>query len=121
MVTLARREDSRTDHSCRDERFRRSITFLFPAPMKILLVHNTYQQAGGEDIVVEQERRLLEQNGHKVSIYQRSNHEINSLSFGQRLGLLGRVVSASDSSKAVREILQTLKPDLVHVHNTFID
>jgi glycosyltransferase involved in cell wall biosynthesis len=88
--------------------------------MNILLIHNTYQQAGGEDVVVEQERRLLERNGHKISIYQRSNHEINSLSFGQRLGLIGRVVSASDSSKAVRGILQTLKPDLVHVHNTFM-
>jgi glycosyltransferase involved in cell wall biosynthesis len=88
--------------------------------MNILLIHNTYQQAGGEDVVVQQERRLLERNGHKVSIYQRSNHELNSLSFGQRLGLIGRVVSASDSSKAVRRILRSLKPDLVHVHNTFM-
>lgn len=87
--------------------------------MNILSVHNTYQQTGGEDVVVEQERRLLERYGHKVIIYRRSNHELNSLSFVQRMGLISRIVSASDSSNAIRDILRTLKPDLVHVHNTF--
>jgi glycosyltransferase involved in cell wall biosynthesis len=87
--------------------------------MNILIVHNTYQNPGGEDIVVAQETRLLERHGHKVTIYKRSNHELDDLSFGQRLGLIGRIVSASDSKIAVRGILQSLKPDLVHVHNTF--
>jgi glycosyltransferase involved in cell wall biosynthesis len=87
--------------------------------MNILIVHNTYQNPGGEDIVVAQETRLLERNGHKVSNYKRSNHEIENLSFAKRLVLISRIVSASDSKMAVRRILQDLKPDLVHVHNTF--
>lgn len=87
--------------------------------MNILIIHNSYQQPGGEDVVVAQESALLEQNGHKVITYQRSNHEINDLSFGQRIGLIGRIVSAEDSRIAVRHILRDLKPDLVHVHNTF--
>jgi glycosyltransferase involved in cell wall biosynthesis len=87
--------------------------------MNILIIHNSYKQPGGEDVVVAQETRLLERNGHRVNIYQRSNDEVDDLSFGQRLGLISRIVSASDSKLAVRGILRDLKPDLVHVHNTF--
>lgn len=87
--------------------------------MKILIVHNGYQQPGGEDIVVAQESRLLEENGHQVYVYLRSNEELNELSFIGRMGLFSRIVSASDSRAAVRKILRDFKPDVVHVHNTF--
>jgi glycosyltransferase involved in cell wall biosynthesis len=87
--------------------------------MKILIIHNSYQQPGGEDAVVAREAALLEGNGHRVSIYRRSNHEIDDLSFSQRLGLIRRIVSADDSKLAVRLILRNFKPHLVHVHNTF--
>jgi glycosyltransferase involved in cell wall biosynthesis len=87
--------------------------------MNILIIHNSYQQPGGEDVVVGQETRLLGRNGHRVRIYRRSNDEIDDLSFGQRLGLISRIVSASDSKHAVRGILRDFKPDIVHVHNTF--
>jgi glycosyltransferase involved in cell wall biosynthesis len=87
--------------------------------MNILIIHNTYQQAGGEDVVVEQETRLLEKHGHRVIAYRRSNHELENLSFGDRLGLVGRMISAADSNDAVRSILRNHKADLVHVHNTF--
>jgi len=88
--------------------------------MNILIVHNTYQQPGGEDLVVAQESRLLEQHGHKISLYTRSNHEIDALSFVQRLEFISRMVSANDSKLAVRELLRDIKPDIVHIHNTFV-
>jgi len=87
--------------------------------VNILIIHNSYQQPGGEDVVVAQETRLLERHGHRVNIYKRSNHELDELSFGQRLNLIGRIVSASDSKLAVRGLLRDLKPDIVHVHNIF--
>lgn len=87
--------------------------------MNILIIHNSYQQAGGEDVVVAQETRLLERNGHRVITYKRSNDEIDDLPFGQRLGLINRIVSANDSKVAVRSILRDFKPEIVHVHNTF--
>ena len=34
--------------------------------MRILQIHNQYQHPGGEDAVVEAERRLLEERGHTV-------------------------------------------------------
>jgi glycosyltransferase involved in cell wall biosynthesis len=87
--------------------------------VNILIIHNSYQQPGGEDVVVAQETRLLERNGHRVSSYKRSNDELDDLPFGQRLGLIRRIISASDSKLAVRRLLRDLKPDIVHVHNTF--
>jgi glycosyltransferase involved in cell wall biosynthesis len=87
--------------------------------MKILIVHNSYQQSAGEDVVVAQETRLLERNGHEVGVYKRSNDELDDLSFRQRLGLISRIVSASDTKLDVRNLLRDQKPDVVHVHNTF--
>ncbi|HEV2730009.1 MAG TPA: glycosyltransferase, partial [Terriglobales bacterium] len=102
----------------------RSHLYRFPAhpavTMNILIIHNSYQQPGGEDVVVDQETRLLERNGHKVSVYKRSNDEIDHLSFGQRLGLISRMVSAGDTKDAVRRLLRDFNPDVVHVHNTFL-
>jgi glycosyltransferase involved in cell wall biosynthesis len=88
--------------------------------MKILLIHNSYQQPGGEDVVFEQECRLLRQHGHEVRTYQRSNHEIEQFSLFERLALVTRIISAEDSKQDVREVLDKFRPDLVHAHNTFM-
>jgi glycosyltransferase involved in cell wall biosynthesis len=87
--------------------------------MNLVVIHNSYQQPGGEDVVVARETDLLQRNGHQVTHYRRSNSEIESLSLGEKLGLIRRIISAEDSKRAVREMLRDLKPDLVHVHNTF--
>jgi glycosyltransferase involved in cell wall biosynthesis len=87
--------------------------------MNILIVHNTYRQPGGEDVVVAQESTLLEKNGHRVTIYARNNEEIDELSLGEKLGLIGRIISAKDTKLSVRRLIRDLKPDLVPVHNTF--
>ena len=88
--------------------------------MKIILVHNTYQQPGGEDVVFEQERRLLEQMGHTVVTYCRSNHEIEELSTIGRTALVMRTVWAGDTHRDFGALLVRENPDIVHVHNTFI-
>jgi glycosyltransferase involved in cell wall biosynthesis len=88
--------------------------------MKILIVHNEYQESGGEDVVFEQERRLLARNGHQVVTYERSNHELEAYSNLQRVGMLKQIISATDSKREIREILRAERPHLVHVHNTFM-
>jgi glycosyltransferase involved in cell wall biosynthesis len=88
--------------------------------MKIILVHNTYQQPGGEDIVVEQEKRILERAGHRVILYGRSNHEINDLSVFERLAMPKRMIWASDTKREFALLLARESPNLVHVHNTFL-
>ena len=88
--------------------------------MKVLLVHNSYQQPGGEDIVFEQERRLLEGAGHEVVTYRRSNWEIVAYSPLRRLALAPRTLWNGDSRREVLDLLRREKPDVAHVHNTFI-
>ena len=87
--------------------------------MKILLAHNKYQVSGGEEVVLEQERQLLENAGHEVIIYCRSNREIEKFNAMERLTLIGRTVWAVDTEREFSQLLTQEKPDIVHVHNTF--
>lgn len=87
--------------------------------MKILLVYNTYQEPGGEEVVFGKERRLLEEAGHEVSEYRRHNDEIKQYSAIKRLGLISHTVWAPDSRRDFTALLRENKPDIVHVHNTF--
>lgn len=88
--------------------------------MKIILVHNTYQQPGGEDVVFEQERQLLERAGQKVIAYRRSNLEIEELAAIERATLAKRSIWATDTHHEFSRLLVRENPDVVHVHNTFL-
>ena len=88
--------------------------------MKILIVHNTYQEAGGEDVVFENEKRLLLRGGHTVIPYLRSNTELQNASFLDRLAIAPRMVWSSKSRQEFSALLDAEWPDLVHIHNTFM-
>jgi glycosyltransferase involved in cell wall biosynthesis len=88
--------------------------------MKIVLVHNEYQQRGGEDVVFEQEKRILTRAGHDVVTYCRSNDEIEELSAIGRATLVIRTVWASDTHRDFGALLGRENPDVVHVHNTLV-
>ena len=87
--------------------------------MRILLAHNYYQVPGGEEVVFEQEKCLLENNGHEVITYNRSNHEITGFNPLERLTLIKRSIWAADTRREFSEVLARKRPDIVHVHNTF--
>ena len=88
--------------------------------MKIILVHCHYQQHGGEDVVFEQERKLLESAGHEVQVFLRSNFEVDSYSGLKRLVLLQKAIWNDSTRDNFAKMLRQEKPDLVHVHNTWI-
>jgi glycosyltransferase involved in cell wall biosynthesis len=88
--------------------------------MKIVMVHNTYQQPGGEDVVFQQECANLERAGHEVVRYQRSNFEIDKLSPAGRLALPKNTIWSTASRRDFGALLDRERPDIVHVHNTFI-
>jgi glycosyltransferase involved in cell wall biosynthesis len=88
--------------------------------MKVLIIHNSYQQPGGEDVVVSEESRLLESQGHTVLCYQRSNHEIEQMSNSQRLLMVKDIIYSEQSKREISQIISRERPDLVHVHNTFM-
>lgn len=87
--------------------------------MKCLLIHNYYQNSGGEDGVFHAEAEMLRSHGHDVLEYVRCNDEIRSYGIWRRLTLGVRTAWARDSLGDVRRILANEKPDVVHMHNTF--
>ncbi len=88
--------------------------------MKILIIHNEYQQRGGEDVVVEQETDLLRQYGHEVVQYIRTNHEIGAMSKGQKARLPLQTIWSGKSAADLRDVITREKPDIAHFHNTFM-
>ena len=88
--------------------------------MKIVVVHNTYQQPGGEDVVFRNECELLKSAGHEVVEYQRSNHDAANFVSVRKLALAKNTIWSSETRRAFRQVLLRERPDLVHVHNTFV-
>lgn len=84
--------------------------------MRILLVHNFYQQPGGEDQVFHAEAGLLSRRGHSVLCHTVHNDVI------YRMGSLELAAATVWNRRAQREfkdVLMDFHPDVVHFHNTF--
>jgi glycosyltransferase involved in cell wall biosynthesis len=85
--------------------------------MKIMMVHNQYQQAGGEDTVFELESELLESHGHEVRKLVVDNDHIQGFPAKLKAALS---VTYSDSSRLLMMgELDKFDPNVVHVHNFF--
>ena len=83
--------------------------------MRILQIHTRYRQAGGEDRVVDTERRLLTAAGHEVIQHIEHNPD--------RVGASAARLAASPWNAAaanrVRRVAERVRPDVAHVHNTW--
>lgn len=85
------------------------------------MVHNFYRSGapGGEDVAFLQERELLQQSGHEVVSYTRSNDEMSD---SNPLDVVRTAWGLHRSQRTVRElgeVLRTSKPAVAHFHNTF--
>lgn len=83
--------------------------------MKVLVVHNRYQLAGGEDAVVDAEVALLQSRGVDVRRYERHNDDI------QHISRASAALQAYWSRQTVSELSDLMgqwRPDVIHVHNT---
>jgi glycosyltransferase involved in cell wall biosynthesis len=84
--------------------------------VRVLVAHNRYLEAGGEDVVVASEVQLMRDLGWEVELYQTSNTRIAEL--GQmRAGL--RVSWSPEAAREVGERLEAGGHQLLHVHNWF--
>jgi glycosyltransferase involved in cell wall biosynthesis len=83
---------------------------------RVLIVHNRYQQRGGEDEVFAAEQHLLQSRNHVVEQYVAHN---DSITDGGRLRLTKNTIWNSTVYTDVRRILIRHRPDVVHFHNTF--
>ena len=83
--------------------------------MRVLLVHNFYQQPGGEDSVFKAEGRLLEEHGHDVVRYTEHNDSVDELG---KLALASRTIWSRESAARINKIVEDFDPQVVHFHNT---
>src|SRR5262249_25457480 len=86
--------------------------------MRILVVHESYQQRGGEDAVASAEADQLELHGHTVLRYSRHNDELKGKGALRIVGAGLGTVWAKKSFKELENLLVGGKPDVVHFHNT---
>lgn len=84
----------------------------------VLMVHNYYKISGGEDTVFANEKKMLEDRGHKVITYTRNNKEIDGFGFLKKLFLPFASIFNFKTYRDIKRIIKKEKIDIVHVHNT---
>ncbi|NMP09365.1 glycosyltransferase family 4 protein [Paenibacillus polymyxa] len=90
-----------------------------PPVSKVLIIHNFYQQSGGEDKVVEQESAMLRSRGIETEHYYVHNDSIQSKGLANMAKLAVEAAWSFPEFKRIKELLLRVKPDVVHVHNFF--
>lgn len=92
---------------------------MIPPVSKVLIIHNFYQQSGGEDKVVEQESAMLRSRGIETEHYYVHNDSIQSKGLANMAKLAVEATWSFPEFKRIKELLLRVKPDVVHVHNFF--
>ena len=87
--------------------------------MRVLVVHNFYQQWGGEDECAIQETNLLKAHGHEVDLLSRHNDEIKKLSKLRMGALFFEPTWSPKSFRVTCQAIKSFKPDVIHCHNFF--
>lgn len=84
--------------------------------MKILIVHNFYQQPGGEDAVFKTESSLLEAYGHQITHYTIHNDAVAKINAAS---VAAATVWNHSTYSDLKQLLLQTTPQIVHFHNTF--
>jgi glycosyltransferase involved in cell wall biosynthesis len=82
----------------------------------ILMVHNYYQERGGEDLSFEAERRALEDAGVTVHTYTDTNFRVDTMG-GIRTAV--RCTWSREAHRDIKQIVRETRPQLMHVQNFF--
>jgi len=83
----------------------------------MLLIHNLYQQPGGEDAVFRAEAALLRSQGHEVLEFVEDNRKLDCVS---PLKAALDAIWSREVQRKLRALIQEKKPDVAHFHNTFL-
>lgn len=83
----------------------------------VLVVHNHYQNMGGEDSVVNNEINMLRENGHKVILYERNNNEIKKMNIFRKILVPFTNIFSLKTYREIKKMIVTNNINIVHVHN----
>jgi glycosyltransferase involved in cell wall biosynthesis len=84
--------------------------------MRIVFVHERYQQAGGEDPIFAAESDLMEEFGHSVVRYTDDNARVADM---KPWTVAATTVWSRRAHKDLRALFRSFRPDVAHFHNTF--
>ncbi|MGB7156876.1 MAG: glycosyltransferase [Tepidisphaeraceae bacterium] len=84
--------------------------------MKVVVAHNFYQQPGGEDQSFAAEVAALRTDGFDVTEYTVHNDAVAQIG---RLRTAAKTVWNHDGFRDCRALLRRVRPDIVHLQNTF--
>jgi glycosyltransferase involved in cell wall biosynthesis len=84
--------------------------------LRILILHSRYLSgdASGENRVVEDECRLLQEGGHDVRLWQPSPTEVHGVGL---LRTSARAIWSRSAAQQVVDLVREHRSDVVHIHN----
>ncbi|MGH9693814.1 MAG: glycosyltransferase, partial [Bryobacteraceae bacterium] len=84
--------------------------------MRVLQIHNFYQQPGGEDRIFAAEHDLLTSRGHQVAQYTAHNDSLEGMAAAP---MAARTLWNHGAYRTIRGLIRREAIELVHAHNTF--
>jgi glycosyltransferase involved in cell wall biosynthesis len=87
--------------------------------VKILLIHNFYQQFGGEDAAALADKALLESHYEDVLFYTRDNSEIHDFTWVNKLLFPAQVFYSRRTKRDLQKIVKERRPNIALIHNFF--
>jgi glycosyltransferase involved in cell wall biosynthesis len=83
--------------------------------MRILIIHNRYKNAGGEDVVFQSEGEMLSRQGHDVDRLIFDNSAIKT--FADKIKTAVQSIYNVASARLVKKKIEEFNPEIIHVHN----
>lgn len=80
-------------------------------PLRVLLLHNRYRAAGGEERSVAEIEALLSARGHRVEVLERASADVS------RVGAAGALLRGGEDPRPVANAVSRLGADVIHAHN----
>jgi len=84
--------------------------------MRVLLVHEYYQQPGGEDAVFAAVGEILRRFGHEVAEYTLDNRQLRMM---PSLAAAARAIWSLPAQRGLSALIASHRPEVAHFHNTF--
>lgn len=85
--------------------------------MRIVVAHNRYKYAGGEDSVLRAEVEMLRDAGHVIELFEADNKTIEG-TFA-KIAAAGSLFHSTYSSQKMTALIRTFRPEILHIHNWF--
>lgn len=89
--------------------------------MRVLLIHCFYRSSApsGEDSVYRNEKKLLEDHGYEVIVYEKHNDKLDNDTTLGKISAGAEFIWSTQAFREITDIIAINKPDVAHFHNIF--